>query len=110
MIWLRNVFLKYGLGAKRLSEIWFGCERVSEIWFGCETSSRTVKTGRNVFPIYGEGAKRLKRFSWPGLAYNYVHKGDLKSHSWHLSFDKWSSYRASLINIKITTVLSIIGK
>ena len=26
MVWVRNVFLKYGLGVKRLSEIWFGCE------------------------------------------------------------------------------------
>ena len=26
MVRVRNVFLKYGSGAKRLSEIWFGCK------------------------------------------------------------------------------------
>ena len=26
MVTVRNVFQKYGLGAKRLSEIWLGCE------------------------------------------------------------------------------------
>ena len=26
LVWVPNVFLKYGLGAKRLSEIWLGCE------------------------------------------------------------------------------------
>ena len=49
MVWVRNVFLKYGLGAKRLSEIWFGAKRLPELW----------RRGRNVFLIYGEGEKRL---------------------------------------------------
>ena len=71
MVWVRNVFLKYGLGAKRLSEIWFGCElnvflkyglgakRLSEIWFGAKRLPELWRRGRNVFLIYGEGAKRL---------------------------------------------------
>ena len=74
---VRNVFLKYGLGAKRLSEIWFGCEtvflkyglcakRLSKIWFGCETSWGETSflfmgRGRNVFPRYELGAKRLTK-------------------------------------------------
>ena len=59
MVWVRNVFLKYGLGAKRLSEIWFGCEtsswtmktgakRLSYLWGGGETSFLSMSWGRNV--------------------------------------------------------------
>ena len=28
----------------------------------------------------------LRRFSWPSLSYNYVHKGDLKPHSFHFIY------------------------
>ena len=49
MIWVQNVFLKYGLGTKRLSEI----------WFGCETSFWNMVWVRNVYLKYGLGAKRL---------------------------------------------------
>ena len=59
MVCVRNVFLKYGLGAKRLSEIWFGCEtssgtmktgakRLSYLWGGGETSFLSMRWGRNV--------------------------------------------------------------
>ena len=76
MICGRNVFLKYGLGAKRLSEIWFGCE--TSIWnmvwvrnvflkygLGATRLPELWRRGRNVFPIYGEGAKRLSQV-WVG--------------------------------------------
>ena len=49
MKWVRNVFPKYDLGAKRLSEI----------WFGCETSFWNMVWVRNVFLKYDLGAKRL---------------------------------------------------
>ena len=55
MICGRNIFLKYGLGAKRLSEI----------WFGCETSFSNMVWVRNVFLKYGLGAKRLSEI-WFG--------------------------------------------
>ena len=69
MICGRNVFLKYGLGAKRLSEIWFGCETSfwNMVWVrnvflsyedGGETSFLFMGRGRNVFPKYELGAKR----------------------------------------------------
>ena len=59
MFWVRNVFLKYGLGAERLSKIWFGCEtsswtmktgakRLSYLWGGGETSFLSMSWGRNV--------------------------------------------------------------
>ena len=68
----RNVFLKYGLGAKRLSEIWFGCQtsfwnmvRVRNVFLnyedGGETSFLFMGRGRNVFPKYELGAKRLTK-------------------------------------------------
>ena len=58
MIWVRNVFLKYGLGAKRLSEIWFGCLNYEA---GGETFFLFMRRGRNVFPKYEVGAKRLTK-------------------------------------------------
>ena len=72
MLWVRNVFLKYGLGAKRLSEIWFGCETSfwNMVWVrnvfrnyenGGETSFLFERRGRNVFPKYELGAKRLTK-------------------------------------------------
>ena len=55
MVWVRNVFLKYGLGAKRLSEI----------WFGCETSSWTMKTGaKRLFYLWGGGKTSFLSMSW----------------------------------------------
>ena len=56
MVWVRNVFLNYGLGAKRLSKI----------WFGCEMSFLLMGWGRNVFPKYELGAKRLTK-KWSKL-------------------------------------------
>ena len=49
MVMVRNVFQKYGLGAKRLSEI----------WLGCETSFWNMVRVRNVFLKYEHGGKRL---------------------------------------------------
>ena len=61
MVWVQNVFLKYGLGEKRLSEIWFGCETYVFLNYedGGETSFLFMERGRNVFPKYELGAKRL---------------------------------------------------
>ena len=42
MVWVRNVFLKYGLGAKRLSEL----------EDGGKTSFLFMGWGQNVFPKY----------------------------------------------------------
>ena len=77
MICGRNVFLKYGLGAKRLSEIWFGCETsfCNMVWVrnvllnygdGGETSFLFMRRGRNGFPNYELGAKRLTK-KWSEL-------------------------------------------
>ena len=68
----RKVFLVYGLGAKRLSEIWFGCETSfwNIVWVrnvflkyedGGETSFLFMARGRNVVPKYELGAKRLTK-------------------------------------------------
>ena len=55
MVWVRNVFLKYGLGAKRFSEI----------WFGCETSYWTMKTGvKRLFYLWGGGETSFLSMSW----------------------------------------------
>ena len=55
MTWGRNVFLKYGLGAKRLSKI----------WFGCETSSWTMKTGvKRLSYWWGGGETSFLSMSW----------------------------------------------
>ena len=86
MKWVRNVFLKYSLGAKLLSKIWFGCEmsfwnmvwvrnvflkyglgakRLSKIWFGCETSSWTMKTGaKRLSYLWGGGETSFLSMSW----------------------------------------------
>ena len=72
MVWVRNVFLKYGLGAKRLSKIWFGCETSfwNMVWVrnvflnygdGGETSFLFMGRGRNVFLRYELEAKRLTK-------------------------------------------------
>ena len=83
---VRNGFPKYDLGAKRLSEIWFGCEtsfcnmvwvrnvflkyglgakRLSKIWFGCETSSWTMKTGaKRLSYLWGGGETSFLSMSW----------------------------------------------
>ena len=68
MICGRNVFLKYGLGTKRLSEIWFGYEKSfwNMVWvrnfflkygFGCETSFWNMVWVRNVFLNYEDGGE-----------------------------------------------------
>ena len=55
MICGRNVFLKYGLGAKCLSEK----------WFGCETSYWTMKTGaKRLSYLWGEGETSFLNMSW----------------------------------------------
>ena len=70
MIFWRNVFLKYGLGAKRPSEIWFGCETSfwNMVWvrnvflkygLGAKRLPELWRRGRNVFPIYGEGGRNV---------------------------------------------------
>ena len=86
MKWVRNVFPKFDLWAKRLSEMWFGCEtsfsnrvwvrnvflkyglgakRLSEIWFGCETSSWIMKTGaKRLSYLWGGGETSLLSVSW----------------------------------------------
>ena len=61
MVWGRNVFQKYGLGAKRLSEY----DRMRNVFLkyehGGETSFLRIGRGRNVFPKYELGAKRLTK-------------------------------------------------
>ena len=59
MVLVRNVFLKYGLSAKRLSKSGLGAKRLSEIWFGAKRLPELWRRGPNVLLIYGEGAKRL---------------------------------------------------
>ena len=51
MVRVRNVFVKYGLGAKRLPELWRRGRNVFPIY----------GEGRNVFPKYELGAKRLTK-------------------------------------------------
>ena len=79
-VWVRNVFLKYVLGAKRLSEIWFGCETSfwNIVWVrnvflnyedGGETSFLFMGRGRNVFPKYELGAKRPTK-KWSSISFN----------------------------------------
>ena len=94
MKWVRNVFPRYDLWEKRLSEIWFGCEpsfwnmvwvrnvflkyglgarRLSEIWFGCETSSWTMKTGAiRLSYLWGGGETTFLSMSWGRNGANWL--------------------------------------
>ena len=84
MKWVRNVFPKYDLWAKCLSEIWFGGETsfwnmvwvrnvflkyglgakcLSEIWLGCETSSWTMKTeAKRISYLWGGGETSFPKY------------------------------------------------
>ena len=54
MVWVRSVFLKYGLGAKRLSEI----------WLGCKTSFKILRQGETSLLCIGQGETSFLSMSW----------------------------------------------
>ena len=100
IVWVRNVFLEYCLGAKLLSEICLGCEtsfktmntwakRLSYLWGGGESSFLSMSWGRNVSLKNGAnwlwGEKSVHLHEWLKL-------GKLLNQIWFCPVYPYNSY------------------